>query len=81
MLQAIVRKGIEMLDYECLVDERETRILGFGRFAGIVGAHNGLLRYGQKRALLARRLPTNATTMPLSRLFMLLCNCRLCALC
>lgn len=48
LLQAIVRKGIEMLDYECLVDERETRILGFGRFAGIVGAHNGLLMYGQK---------------------------------
>lgn len=48
LLRAIVDKGIEMKDYECLVDDNEKRVLGFGRFAGIVGAHNGLLMYGHK---------------------------------
>lgn len=48
LLQALLDNGIEMLDYECLTYENETRILGFGHFAGIVGAHNGLLMYGEK---------------------------------
>lgn len=48
MLQAILEKNITLIDYECLVHEDGQRILGFGFFAGVVGAHNGLLAYGER---------------------------------
>lgn len=51
LLQALLKKNIQMIDYECLVYDNGSRILGFGHFAGIVGAHNGLLAYGQKTGL------------------------------
>ena len=28
--------------------QNENRIIGFGRFAGIVGAYNGIMAYGHK---------------------------------
>ncbi|NSL87032.1 alanine dehydrogenase [Chitinophaga sp. Mgbs1] len=48
MLRAILKKNITLVDYECLVHPDGQRILGFGFFAGIVGAHNGLLAFGKK---------------------------------
>lgn len=48
LMQALIKKNITMIDYECLTFADEQRILGFGLFAGIVGAHNGLLTYGKK---------------------------------
>lgn len=48
LLQAIIEKKITLIDYETLTDEEGNRIIGFGRFAGIVGAYNGLLGYGKK---------------------------------
>jgi len=36
------------VDYECLTHPDGQRILGFGFFAGIVGAHNALLTYGRR---------------------------------
>jgi saccharopine dehydrogenase (NAD+, L-lysine-forming) len=48
LLQAILEKKITLIDYECMVDAHENRIIGFGRFAGIVGAYNGLMAYGLK---------------------------------
>lgn len=48
MLQQILEKNITLIDYECLVHEDGQRILGFGFFAGVVGAHNGLLAYGER---------------------------------
>ncbi|RFS26874.1 alanine dehydrogenase [Chitinophaga silvatica] len=48
MLQAILQKNITLVDYECLVHPDGQRILGFGFFAGVVGAHNGLMAYGEK---------------------------------
>jgi len=48
LLQAILQKNIRLIDYECLTYKDKQRILGFGFFAGIVGAHNGLLTYGKK---------------------------------
>lgn len=51
LLQALLAQNIQMVDYECLVYDNDTRILGFGHFAGIVGAHNGLLAYGRKTGL------------------------------
>ena len=48
LLQNLVDKAITMIDYECLVDKTNTRIIGFGAFAGIVGAHHGLITYISK---------------------------------
>jgi alanine dehydrogenase len=48
LLQAIIAKKITLIDYECLEHEDSTRIIGFGFFAGVVGAHNGIMAYGLK---------------------------------
>lgn len=48
LMQAMIKKGIRLVDYECLTHTDGQRILGFGFFAGIVGAHNGLLAYGRR---------------------------------
>lgn len=48
MLRQILQKNIRLIDYECLTDAYGKRVIAFGRFAGIVGAYNGLLGYGLK---------------------------------
>jgi alanine dehydrogenase len=48
LLQTIIGKKITLIDFECLEHEDGQRILGFGFFAGIVGAHNGMLAYGKR---------------------------------
>lgn len=48
LLKALLQANIRMIDYETLVDEKGKRIIGFGYFAGVVGAHNALLTYGKK---------------------------------
>src|SRR5687767_11535112 len=39
LFKSILEKNITLVDYECLEHEDGQRILGFGFFAGIVGAH------------------------------------------
>lgn len=51
LMYALIEKRIRMIDYECLTFSDDQRVLGFGLFAGIVGAHNGLLTYGKKFGL------------------------------
>jgi alanine dehydrogenase len=48
LLQAIIAKGVTLIDYECLEHEDGTRLIGFGFFAGVVGAHNGMMAYGNR---------------------------------
>lgn len=48
LLQAILRKKITLIDYECLEHDDGTRLIGFGFFAGVVGAHNGMMAYGNR---------------------------------
>ncbi|MEO7264753.1 MAG: NAD(P)-dependent oxidoreductase [Ferruginibacter sp.] len=48
LLQQIIAKKITLIDYECLEHNDGTRIIGFGFFAGIVGAHNGMMAYGNR---------------------------------
>ncbi len=48
LLKAIIQKNIELIDYETLTYKSGERILGFGRYAGIVGAYNAILGYGLK---------------------------------
>lgn len=51
LLNAIIDKNIRLIDYEVLVGRNKKRIIGFGRYAGIVGAYNGLLAFGKKHGL------------------------------
>ncbi|SHF83643.1 Alanine dehydrogenase [Mariniphaga anaerophila] len=46
LLQTILQKKIQLVDYEVLTDENNMRIIGFGRFAGLVGTYNGLRALG-----------------------------------
>ncbi len=48
LMQALMDKGITLVDYECLEHKDGQRIIGFGFFAGIVGAHNGIMAYGKR---------------------------------
>jgi alanine dehydrogenase len=51
MLQSIIDKNITLIDYECLEHDDGQRIIGFGFFAGVVGAHNGMMAYGNRMGL------------------------------
>lgn len=55
LLQAVLEKKITLIDYEVLTDDYNQRLIAFGKFAGMVGAHNGVLGYG---------LRTGAFTLP-----------------
>ena len=48
LLQAILDKNIELYDHETIVDSSNRRLIGFGRYAGIVGAYNGFRAFGIK---------------------------------
>lgn len=48
LLQAILEKNIELYDHETIVDANFRRLIGFGRYAGIVGAYNGFRGFGIK---------------------------------
>jgi len=48
LLQEIIKKRIRLIDYEALKDKQGNRLVAFGRYAGIVGAYNGLWTFGQR---------------------------------
>ena len=48
LLLAILEKNIRLLDYEVLTNEKRQRLIAFGKFAGMVGAHNGVMTYGNR---------------------------------
>ncbi len=48
LLQEVLKKKIRLIDYETLTDRLGNRMVAFGRFAGIVGAYNGLWTYGKR---------------------------------
>ena len=48
LLVAILDKNIELYDHETIVDANHKRLIGFGRYAGIVGAYNGFRAFGIK---------------------------------
>ncbi len=51
LLQACVDKNIRLIDYEVLTQKNGARVIAFGKFAGMVGAHNALWTYGKKTGL------------------------------
>jgi alanine dehydrogenase len=48
LLRAVLDKNIELYDHETIVDAKNKRLIGFGRYAGIVGAYNGFRAFGMK---------------------------------
>lgn len=48
LLQEILRKNIRLIDYERITDEQGNRLVAFGKWAGIVGAYNGIWSWGRR---------------------------------
>ena len=48
LLQAVLKKNITLYDHETLVDKNHNRLIGFGYYAGVVGAYNGIRTIGKK---------------------------------
>ncbi|UPQ78355.1 NAD(P)-dependent oxidoreductase [Flavobacterium azooxidireducens] len=48
LLQAVLDKNIELYDHETIVDAQNRRLIGFGRYAGIVGTYNAFRGFGIK---------------------------------
>jgi saccharopine dehydrogenase (NAD+, L-lysine-forming) len=48
LLQKLLEKHVEMIDYETICDDRGSRLIAFGKWAGIVGAHNTIWAYGKR---------------------------------
>jgi alanine dehydrogenase len=48
LFHTMMDKKITLIDYECLEHEDGQRLIGFGFFAGVVGAHNGIMAYGNR---------------------------------
>ncbi len=48
LLNAILQKNIELYDHETIINAKGFRLIGFGRYAGIVGAYNGFRAWGLK---------------------------------
>jgi len=51
LLRAILDKKIDLYDHETIVDKNFRRLIGFGRYAGIVGTYNGIRAFGLKYEL------------------------------
>ena len=48
LLQTVLKKNITLYDYETMIDDNGFRVIAFGRWAGIVGCHNGLWTWGKR---------------------------------
>lgn len=48
LLRTAVERHIRLIDYEVITDENGMRLIAFGKFAGMVGAHNGIWTYGKR---------------------------------
>ena len=51
LLRAMLQKNIEMYDHETIVKQTGARLIGFGRYAGLVGAYNGFRALGIRDGL------------------------------
>jgi len=51
LLKAVLEKNIELYDHEVITNPRGGRLIGFGRYAGLVGAYNGFRALGLRDGL------------------------------
>ena len=48
LLRAVLEKNIELFDHEVITNAKGQRLVAFGRYAGIVGAYNGIRAWGMR---------------------------------
>ena len=75
LLQEVLKKNIELFDHEVIISESGARLIGFGRYAGLVGTYNGIrmigLRSGNFTLPKAEELPDlNAMLKALDKITM-----------
>ncbi len=51
LLKAMLQNNIEMYDHETIVNRKNQRLIGFGYYAGLVGAYNGFRALGLRDKL------------------------------
>ena len=51
LLREILKINIELYDHEVIVNQKNHRLIGFGRYAGLVGTYNGFRGIGLKENL------------------------------
>lgn len=51
LLQVILERRIRLVDWETLTNDQGERLIAFGKYAGMVGAHNGIYAYGKRKGL------------------------------
>ncbi|GHA40169.1 alanine dehydrogenase [Salinimicrobium marinum] len=51
LLREVLQKNIELYDHEVIVKKNGTRLIGFGRYAGLVGTYNGFRGIGLKEGI------------------------------
>ena len=59
LLKSILDNKIRLVDYEMIKEPKGKRLIGFGRYAGIVGCYNGFRTFGIKHNLYNLK-PANA---------------------
>jgi saccharopine dehydrogenase (NAD+, L-lysine-forming) len=57
LLKAILDRRIRLIDYEVIKGTNKKRLIGFGRYAGIVGAYHAFRAFGMKHDLYAIKAP------------------------
>ena len=50
LLKAVLDKNIQLYDHEVITDTKGNRLIGFGRYAGLVGAYNGFRALGLRES-------------------------------
>ena len=65
LLRAILDKNITLYDHETLIDQKNHRLIGFGYYAGVVGAYNGIRTLGLKDRTFDLPKATTSTCTPM----------------
>lgn len=64
MLKKMIDRQCTLIDYERIVNEKNQRLIFFGRFAGIAGMFETLFAYGQKMKQLGFQTPFERVKQP-----------------
>ncbi|MBN2638986.1 MAG: hypothetical protein JXR65_07855 [Bacteroidales bacterium] len=62
LLQNVIDKEANLIDYECITNEQGKRLIFFGRFAGLAGTINSLWSLGQRMKIKGVHTPFEALT-------------------
>lgn len=63
LLRAVLEKKIRLIDYEMMTGNMGARLIGFGRWAGIIGAYHGIRAYCIKNGIKSIPLPNHCRNL------------------